>query len=215
MNNSNFLSIETSLNRIYLIILKKKEIFEVLKNNVKSVEIELNMLINEIMKNANISFIDLDYIMVSLGPGSFTGTRVGIAAAKAISVITGKKIIGFSNFETIYNTIIIKDKKFIGSNIEILVKAHKDSFFSQTFSAKNKYRQKMKYKRLEDIQNNYLERKFFIGNFKNKYHMENFTECWPSKRGYFEMIKNKVLILKKNVTTELNPFYIKEHYASK
>ena len=215
MNNSTLLSIETSLNRIYLIILKKKEIFEVLKKNVKSVEIELNLLIREIMRNANINFIDLDYIMVSLGPGSFTGTRVGISAAKAISVITGKKIIGFSNFETIYNTILIKDKKLIGSDVEILVKAHKDSFFSQTFSAENKYKQKMKYKRLEDIQKNYRERKFFIGNFKNKYHIENFIECWPSKRGYLKMVRNKVLVLKKNVTTELNPIYIKEHYANK
>ena len=73
----------------------------------------------------------------------------------------------------------------------------------------------MKYKRLEDIQKNYRERKFFIGNFKNKYHIENFIECWPSKRGYLKMVRNKVLVLKKNVTTELNPIYIKEHYANK
>ena len=196
-------------------ILKKKEIFEILKTNIKSVEIELNFLINEIMRNANIGFLDLDHIMVSLGPGSFTGTRVGISAAKAISVITGKTIIGFNNFETIYNTIISKDKKFIGSDLEILVKAHKDSFYSQIYSADNKYKKRMKYKRIEDVKNSYLEKKYLIGNFKNKYRIENFIECWPSKSGYVKMVEDKSTTFKKKEQAELNPIYIKEHYANK
>src|SRR5262249_23445676 len=41
-------------------------------------------LIARVMDAANIEFHDLDRIAVTVGPGSFTGVRVGIAAARGI-----------------------------------------------------------------------------------------------------------------------------------
>jgi len=54
-------------------------------------------LIDRICKHCNINIIDLDKINVNVGPGSFTGLRVGIAIANALSFllkipINGKKI---------------------------------------------------------------------------------------------------------------------------
>ena len=99
MNTKIFLSIETSLNRIYLVVFKKNKTYFLSKNKVVSIEIDLNVLIKKIMKRAGLDFYDLDFIAVSLGPGSFTGTRVGISAAKAIAATIGKKLIGLSNFD--------------------------------------------------------------------------------------------------------------------
>jgi tRNA threonylcarbamoyladenosine biosynthesis protein TsaB len=54
-------------------------------------------LIDKICRNCNISITDLDKINVNVGPGSFTGLRVGIAIANALSFllkipVNGKKI---------------------------------------------------------------------------------------------------------------------------
>jgi tRNA threonylcarbamoyladenosine biosynthesis protein TsaB len=54
-------------------------------------------LIDKICKNCNINITDLDEVEVNVGPGSFTGLRVGIAIANALSFllkipVNGKKI---------------------------------------------------------------------------------------------------------------------------
>jgi tRNA threonylcarbamoyladenosine biosynthesis protein TsaB len=47
------------------------------------------------------SVADADLVAVIRGPGSFTGLRVGIAAAKGIAWAGGMKIVGVSGFEVI------------------------------------------------------------------------------------------------------------------
>ncbi len=53
-------------------------------------------LIARVMTAAGVAFSDLDRIVVTTGPGSFTGLRVGIAAARGCGVATGVPVIGVS-----------------------------------------------------------------------------------------------------------------------
>ena len=99
MKNKNIITIETSLGRIFITIIKNNQIFSKSCNSPGSIEQELNLLIDELMIKADLEYSKIDLILVSLGPGSFTGIRIGISAAKAIAVCTGAKIFGFSNFD--------------------------------------------------------------------------------------------------------------------
>jgi tRNA threonylcarbamoyladenosine biosynthesis protein TsaB len=51
-------------------------------------------LIAGVMSEARMEFGDLDRVAVTVGPGSFTGLRVGVAAARGIALATGKPAVG-------------------------------------------------------------------------------------------------------------------------
>lgn len=51
-------------------------------------------LVARLMDQAKIEFADLDRIVVTVGPGSFTGLRVGISAARAIALASSKPAVG-------------------------------------------------------------------------------------------------------------------------
>ena len=56
MENKNIIIIETSLSRILISIIKNKKAFSKCLNSPKSIEQELNLLIDELMKKANLNF---------------------------------------------------------------------------------------------------------------------------------------------------------------
>ncbi len=51
-------------------------------------------LLDGVMRAAGIDFFDLDRVAVTVGPGSFTGLRVGIAAARGIGLAAKKPVLG-------------------------------------------------------------------------------------------------------------------------
>jgi tRNA threonylcarbamoyladenosine biosynthesis protein TsaB len=53
-------------------------------------------LIAAVMSAAKTEFTDLDRIAVTVGPGSFTGLRVGVAAARGIALATSKPAVGLT-----------------------------------------------------------------------------------------------------------------------
>ena len=53
-------------------------------------------LIARVMDRAKLDFAELDRIAVTTGPGSFTGLRVGIAAARGLALASGKPCVGLS-----------------------------------------------------------------------------------------------------------------------
>jgi tRNA threonylcarbamoyl adenosine modification protein YeaZ len=53
-------------------------------------------LIARVMDRAELGFGHIDRIGVTVGPGSFTGLRVGIAAARGIALAAGKPAVGLS-----------------------------------------------------------------------------------------------------------------------
>lgn len=53
-------------------------------------------LIARVMQQAGLSFAALDRIAVTTGPGSFTGLRVGLSAARGIGLAAGKPVVGLS-----------------------------------------------------------------------------------------------------------------------
>lgn len=58
-------------------------------------------MIEAAMGEAGLGFSDLDRIAVTIGPGSFTGLRVGIAAARGMALVTGCRVVGVGTLAAI------------------------------------------------------------------------------------------------------------------
>lgn len=54
-------------------------------------------MIEEAMCNAGLAFEAIDRVAVTTGPGTFTGTRIGVAAARGIALSTGVATVGVSS----------------------------------------------------------------------------------------------------------------------
>lgn len=55
-------------------------------------------LVMDVMDEAGISFERIDRVAVTKGPGSFTGLRVGISAARGLGLAANKDVIGIDRF---------------------------------------------------------------------------------------------------------------------
>jgi tRNA threonylcarbamoyl adenosine modification protein YeaZ len=58
-------------------------------------------LIARVMDAARCEFVELNRIAVTVGPGSFTGLRVGISAARGIALAAGRPAIGLSTLSAL------------------------------------------------------------------------------------------------------------------
>src|SRR3954449_1328999 len=68
-------------------------------------------LIARVMKLSGIAFTLLDRVAVTKGPGSFTGLRVGLSAARGIALAAGKPVVGLT-------TLTAYAAPFVGENSE-------------------------------------------------------------------------------------------------
>jgi tRNA threonylcarbamoyladenosine biosynthesis protein TsaB len=65
-------------------------------------------LIARVMKASGIAFAALDRIAVTTGPGSFTGLRVGLSAARGIALAAGKPAVGVTTL-TAYAAPVVSE----------------------------------------------------------------------------------------------------------
>jgi N6-L-threonylcarbamoyladenine synthase/tRNA threonylcarbamoyladenosine biosynthesis protein TsaB len=66
-------------------------------------------LIARVMKQAGVPFTALDRIAVTTGPGSFTGLRVGLSAARGIALAAHKPAVGVSTLSAYAAPVVSED----------------------------------------------------------------------------------------------------------
>lgn len=88
-------------------------------------------MVMEVMDDAATGFSDLDLVAVTRGPGTFTGVRIGLAAARGFAIATGLPVAGFSTLEVLANGVANADRK--GRGVIAAMDARRGQIYYQVF----------------------------------------------------------------------------------
>ena len=109
--SSLILNIETSTTNCSVSLSKEGETLvlkEDYNNNYSHAE-RLHIYIDAVLKEAKLSINNLDAVAISKGPGSYTGLRIGVSAAKGICYAIDKPLISVATLEALALQIKIKE----------------------------------------------------------------------------------------------------------
>lgn len=106
------LGIDTSTMAANVAVLEDdKLICEYTINTKKTHSQKLMPMIENMLKISDIDIKDIDAIGICVGPGSFTGLRIGMATAKAMSHVNNIPLIGVNSLEILGSNIELSNKK--------------------------------------------------------------------------------------------------------
>ncbi len=88
------------------------------------------------LKEAQLEFSDITTIAATVGPGSFTGLRIGLAAAHGLLLATKASFFGLSALETVAY-MAKKSQKILEKKIFIALDARRGEVFLQSFDVKS------------------------------------------------------------------------------
>ena len=92
--------------------------------------------IAEVMDGAGLAFSALDRIAVTVGPGGFTAVRVGISAARALALATGKPVAATTSLAVMaHRAEEMLDEPLGGRQLMVAVYAGRSAHYVQSFTA--------------------------------------------------------------------------------
>jgi tRNA threonylcarbamoyladenosine biosynthesis protein TsaB len=89
-------------------------------------------LLGRVAAAASMAFRDFDRVVVTTGPGSFTGLRVGIAAARGIALAIAKPAIGLSTLSAYAAPYLADDER---APVVVAIDARHAHVYLQVFAA--------------------------------------------------------------------------------
>lgn len=89
-------------------------------------------IVEHIIKNADLTLADMDAIAVAVGPGSFTGIRIGVSAAKGLAFAASIPAVGVSTLASMARNVALMDGLVVCA-----MDARRNQIYNALFEAKN------------------------------------------------------------------------------
>ena len=90
---------------------------------------QLMPMIESVRDEAGLTLADLDLICVTIGPGTFTGVRIGIAAARGLALATGAPVLGQTTCEAVAANV----DAVAETAVLVVTDARRDEVYAQAF----------------------------------------------------------------------------------
>ena len=128
------LGIETSVKQSSAAIVVENNSYEVFSDIKEDAAKSLPFIVENVLNKAQSSFNDIDGIAISMGPGSFTGLRVGLSYVKGLSLALDIPIVPISTFESMINIV----KPNPGKVIQTIIHSHGNALYIAQHISKDK-----------------------------------------------------------------------------
>jgi tRNA threonylcarbamoyladenosine biosynthesis protein TsaB len=125
---------------------------------------KLHLFIEDIIKEAGITFSDLSAVAVSQGPGSYTGLRIGVSAAKGLCYALEIPLISVDTLTVLANQLQIENGIIIP-----MIDARRMEVYSAIFNAKKEMIREVQAEILTDSSFSDIEDAvYFVGDSNEK-----------------------------------------------
>ena len=212
MKNKIILGIDTSTDNCSVALLKNNEIIGKRSEIAKSAHSEkLIAFIHEILGETKISIKDLDAIGVNIGPGSFTGLRIGLSMAKGLTFPYDIPIYPIKSIPTL---ILSNEQK---ENTFYFIKSHKNMIFYHNYREKNQniLDVKIEYGDMAEIINNQKDINI-VGNFDFvEISEKNNKVIYPTGQSVARLVYENFDKLKQNSDNDIEPYYLTSFQTQK
>ena len=191
-----------------------------------------SVFIDEMLRERGLKIADCDAVCVSMGPGSYTGLRVGVSTAKGLCFGSGKPLLAVGTLDTLVaqaaGTVIpdlIGDPRFIIPMIDARRMEVYTAVFEIAGQAGNDARQITETAPAIIDENSfaeYLEQGpcLFIGDGAGKcadvikHPNAHFCQCWPKASAMLQPALNAFEAGNFQDVAYFEPFYLKEFVAT-
>lgn len=131
------LSMDTSSDVCSVALLEDDRIIDEIHNESEREHSQSLMpMIKELLEKNNITLDDIDLVASGIGPGSFTGIRIGIATTKAFSDAKNIPVVGVNSLEAQAYMVLLKEEKE-NSKILSMIDARNENAYVAVYRYKN------------------------------------------------------------------------------
>jgi tRNA threonylcarbamoyladenosine biosynthesis protein TsaB len=92
-------------------------------------------MLQEVLAAAAVDFATLDLLAVTTGPGTFTGIRIGLAAARGLALASGLPLLGVTSLEAVAAAVPAEERA--GRALLVAIDSRRDDLFVQAFGPAN------------------------------------------------------------------------------
>ncbi len=217
------LNLETATTNCSVCISKDEQILAIRENNTPNYSHaeQLHLFIKECTVEAGCELSDLDAIAISKGPGSYTGLRIGVSAAKGLCYALDKPLISIATLKSMASQIKTKNNELI---IPVL-DARRMEVYSAVFDWELHQIRETKAEIIElDSFSDYLdyEKIHFVGSgaekIKSVFNHDNLhfhTEVVPSAKDMVILSNEKLNVGEFEDVAYFEPYYLKDFIITK
>ena len=130
----NILGIESSSKQCSVAINVGKDIYESSSAVNNDSATSLPVMTEKMMNKLSLTFKELDGIAVSMGPGSFTGLRIGLSYAKGLALALNIPIIPIPTFDLV---LLPRVKDLTEDLVTVIIHSHGSTVYQSRYILKN------------------------------------------------------------------------------
>jgi tRNA threonylcarbamoyladenosine biosynthesis protein TsaB len=90
-------------------------------------------MVRQVMAEAGARFSDIDLVAVTIGPGAFTGLRIGLAAARGLALAADLPCLGVTTLDAVAAGVATAERS--AGTVLVVLETKRDDVYAQSFDS--------------------------------------------------------------------------------